>query len=375
MDFSYPEMHLEIRKLTGTILSDFAKPERLKMLEKNGAYLDEEVWQQLISSGVHTASFPEQLGGMGMDFMASTLVAESLGEAGTMVPYIPCIVSTVLPLLAHTADPLVASLLEAVAGGEKCITTALIEPGNEHPFAPGMEAYDNNGSWHLSGSKHCVPYAQQSSHVLLFAKNGNTLWAGLIDPLSPGCMLTEQVTTTLEPQCHLAIEGGAAHMIAIGDVAETLLKKVVAMTTVSYCSMAVGVASKMTRIAADYTTERQQFGVPIATFQAVAHRLANAYIDTECLRIITQKAASDVTAGLFESESINMAKIWCGDVMHRVSQASQHVHGGTGIDRDYHLFRYCLWAKHLELALGNSRVHLAKLADNLAERYLENVNA
>ena len=61
--------------------------------------------------------------------------------------------------------------------------------------------------------------------------------------------------------------------------------------------------------------------------------------------------------------------------MHRVSQAAQHVHGGTGIDRDYPLYRYCLWAKYLELALGNSRIHLSNLADRLADRYLAAVQA
>ena len=126
----------------------------------------------------------------------------------------------------------------------------------------------------------------------------------------------------------------------------------------------------MTRIAGTYTSEREQFGVPIATFQAVAHRLANCYIDDECLAIITLKAISDISNDDFSNESIAMAKIWCGDVLHRISHATQHVHGGTGIDRDYHLFRYCLWAKQLELSLGNSKIHLSNLADQLAEKYL-----
>ena len=108
-------------------------------------------------------------------------------------------------------------------------------------------------------------------------------------------------------------------------------------------------------------------------FQAVAHRLADAYIDTECLKIITLKATNDVNQADYDNESIAMAKVWCGDVLHRVSQASQHVHGGTGIDKDYHLFRYCLWAKQLELSLGNSKVHLANIADQLEQHYLEKI--
>lgn len=373
MDFSYPETHIEIKKLAGAILTEMATVDHLKAQEKNGAYLDAAIWQQLIASGIHTAAFPESLDGMGMDYMAAALVAECIGQSVASIPYIPCIISTALPLLAHSSDPLVDKLLRAVSSGEQLVTTALVEPGNDNPFAPAVAVSQNNGSWLVSGSKHCVPYAKESQQVLLFARHGDLLWAGLVNPHAHGCTLTAQHCTTEEPQYSLAMDKAAAQGVCVGDAAEQLLKAVVAMTTVAYCSMAIGIAEKMTRIAADYTSQREQFGVPVATFQAVAHRLASCYIDTECLRIMTQKAASDVSDGLYDSEAVTMAKIWCGDVMHRVSQAAQHVHGGTGIDRDYPLFRYCLWAKYLELALGNSRIHLSNLADRLADRYLATV--
>ncbi|HQQ64256.1 MAG TPA: acyl-CoA dehydrogenase family protein [Pseudomonadales bacterium] len=370
MDFSYPDTHIEIRELAGTILGDLTTSDRLKVQEKNGAYLDNDIWRQLMVSGIHTASFPENLYGMDMDYMASALVAECIGQSVASIPFIPCIVSAALPLLSKVDDPVVYTLLEAVAEGKKLVTTALIEPGNENPFMPSATALVHNGNWYVSGTKHCVPYARESQSVLLFARKGKELWAGIVNLDGSGSMVTEQHCTTQEPQYMLTMEQAVAHSLGQGEAAEKLLKAVVAMTTVAYCSMAVGIAEKMTRIAADYTSQREQFGVPVATFQAVAHRLASCYIDTECLRIMTQQAASDVSRGLYDSDSIAMAKVWCGDVMHRVSQAAQHVHGGTGIDRDYPLFRYCLWAKHLELVLGNSRVHLANLADKLAVRYL-----
>jgi alkylation response protein AidB-like acyl-CoA dehydrogenase len=375
MDFSYPDTHIEIKTLAGKILNELATVEHLKAQEKNGAYLDTDIWQQLIASGIHTAALPESLDGMGMDYMAAALVAECIGQSVASIPYIPCIISAALPLLAHSSDPAVEKLLRAVAAGEQLITTALIEPGNENSFMPAVTVVQSNGSWQVSGIKHCVPYAKESQHVLFFAKHGAQLWAGLVDPHAAECVLTAQHVTTEEPQYKLTMDNAVAHSVCVGEAAEQLLKAVVAMTTVAYCSMAIGVAEKMTRISADYTSQREQFGVPVATFQAVAHRLASCYIDTECLRIMTQQAASDVSRGLYDSESIAMAKVWCGDVMHRVSQAAQHVHGGTGIDRDYPLFRYCLWAKYLELVLGNSRIHMASLADRLADRYLAAASA
>ncbi|NND66060.1 MAG: acyl-CoA dehydrogenase, partial [Halioglobus sp.] len=68
--------------------------------------------------------------------------------------------------------------------------------------------------------------------------------------------------------------------------------------------------------------------------------------------------------------AVLMAKIWCGDVAHRVSQASQHCHGGTGVDRDYPLFRYCLAARQVELSAGNSASLTGELGGRIAAQYL-----
>ncbi len=193
MDFSYPDTHIEIKKLAGDIFTDMATVDHLKAQEKNGAYLDNLIWQQLITSGIHTAAFPENLEGLGMDYMSAALVAECIGQSVVSIPYIPCIVSTALPLLACVNDPVVEQLIRAVSTGEQCITTAMIEPGNENPFMPSATALHVNGGWQVSGIKHCVPYAKESQQVLLFARNGEQLWAGLVDPHAAG-MHTDRAT-------------------------------------------------------------------------------------------------------------------------------------------------------------------------------------
>jgi alkylation response protein AidB-like acyl-CoA dehydrogenase len=133
--------------------------------------------------------------------------------------------------------------------------------------------------------------------------------------------------------------------------------------------MTVGLTDRMMRMTAQYTSQREQFGRPIATFQAVAHRAADCYIDIECLRLVTQQAVALLQQGGDAREAVQVAKIWCGDVAHRLSQAAQHLHGGIGVDRDYPLFRYCLWARQLELSLGGSAMLKAELGVAIAEQY------
>jgi len=364
MDFAYPDTHGDIQNLAGQILNDHCAPDRLKKLEANGAYLDSELWGKVVESGLHAASLPESVGGMGLDFAASMMVAEALGQAVVNIPFIPSIISTALPL-ASLDDAEANSAVEKAMAGD-ILTTAHIEPGNDDPLHPSTTV--SNGQ--LNGVKHCVPYAAEATCMLVSAMSGDALWVGLVDTKVSGVTITKQDATTGEPQYEVTFTNAKAHTLATGKAAVALMQKSIAMTTAAYCNMAVGVCTKMTRIACDYTSQRQQFGVAIATFQAVAHRLADCYIDTECLKIITLKATNDISEGDDNAASLSMAKIWCGDALHRISQATQHVHGGAGIDRDYHLWRYCLWAKFLELALGSSRTHLVTLANRLEADYL-----
>ncbi len=369
MDFTIPEMHNDIKQLATDIFSDFSQPERLKGLEANGAYFDKEVWGKVVETSLHAASLPEDLGGMGLDYMATSMISEALGANLVSIPYIPAVVSTALPLVAKQDNAAVKAALEGLVAGD-VITTAMIELGNEDTLDPFTTASISGESAKVTGEKACVPYATDAKSILLSAKSGDELVALLVNTDQAGVSFGDQFSTSNEPQSLVKFNDAEATVVATGADAETLFTQSVAATTVAYCSMAVGASAAMTKISGDYTSQREQFGVPIATFQAVAHRLANAYIDTDCLRITTLKAAYDVNNGDFDSEVISMAKVWCGDVLHRVSHTAQHVHGGAGIDKDYHLFRYCLWAKQLELSLGSTRVHLSKLADRIEAQYL-----
>ncbi len=352
------------------ILADFSPVERLKQLEKEGAYFDKALWQQWAESGVLSAFVPSNLGGMDLDFITLALVAEQVGQSMVSVPYIPCIVSVALPLCSFANNSAIRSCLKAMIAGESIAVPAIVEPGNDNYYQPRVRVGFEDGEWNVEGVKHCVPYAAQAAALLVSGLYEGELWVGLVPTQQPGVKLITQQCTANEPQYQVSFDKVKADCVAQGDLAHVLLQKSIALTTVAYCSMAVGMAETMTKIGAQYTSQRQQFGVPIATFQAVAHRLASCYIDTECLRMLTLKAQCDVNNGEFTSDAIAMAKASCGDVLHRVSHAVQHVHGGIGIDRDYPLFRYCLWAKQIELTLGCTKVHLNALADRLAARYL-----
>jgi 3-oxocholest-4-en-26-oyl-CoA dehydrogenase beta subunit len=136
---------------------------------------------------------------------------------------------------------------------------------------------------------------------------------------------------------------------------------------VGLCATQVGVAEGALRMAADYTSERQQFGRPLSTFQGVALKAADAYVDTEAMRVTLWQAAWRLTAGLDAAKEVLVAKWWAAEGGQRVVHITQHLHGGMGADVDYPVHRYFLWGKQIEDTLGGASAQLARLGQALAE--------
>jgi len=127
-----------------------------------------------------------------------------------------------------------------------------------------------------------------------------------------------------------------------------------------------GVAAAALALVAEYTKTREQFGKPIATFQAVGQRAADAYVDTEAIRLTAWQAAWRIAEGLPADDAVAVAKFWAADGGQRVVHAAVHLHGGVGVDRDYPLHRFFLLTKQIELTLGGATDQLLRLGAALA---------
>ena len=138
---------------------------------------------------------------------------------------------------------------------------------------------------------------------------------------------------------------------------------------VGLCALQAGVLTRALELTAEYAQTRVQFGRPIGSFQAVAQRLADAYIDVEAVRLTMWQAAWRLAAGLPATTEVATAKFWAADAGHRVAHAAVHVHGGVGIDTDYPLHRYFVAAKRAEFELGGATAQLRRIGAALASAY------
>jgi alkylation response protein AidB-like acyl-CoA dehydrogenase len=378
MDFSLSQEQLELEKLARQILEDQTTNEQLREIEAQDDLFDEKLWGDLAEAGLLGVAIREGQGGMELGFDSLCLLIEAVGYTVAPAPVIPVLVSAALPIDRFGSEEQKARLLPGVAAGTTLLSAALIEPQNEDIEAPRTRARATADGWQLDGTKSCVPFAHRADRVLVAAQMDGGVGVFLLDPRGKGVTLNRQEVTAGEPQFEMLLAGAnvaADDLLAGPDTAREVLRWVAERTAAATCAMAVGVADRSTRMTAAYTAEREQFGVKIATFQAVGQRAANCYIDTECLRLVTQQAVSLLNRESDATDEVVIAKIWAGDVSHRVSHAAQHLHGGIGVDRDYPLFRYCLWAKQLELSLGSSAELLARLGEGIAREYAKSTAA
>jgi alkylation response protein AidB-like acyl-CoA dehydrogenase len=374
MDFSYSEDQQAVKTLAEKILGDQTDNEHLRQIDTQGDRFDEKLWQDLADAGLLGVALEEQYGGMGFGFESLCLLVEEVGRTVAPIPVIPVLVSAALTLQKFADSSICEQYLPGVASGESMISAAMLEPGNEDFAQPTSQASLDDGSWRVTGHKQCVPFAQRAGAILLSAQTerGSAVFLLKLDPedaCAQGVSLNRQQVTAGEPQFELLLEQAEVTLVAEGERAEGMMKWWFESTAAAYAAMATGLCERMMRMTASYTTERQQFGVAIATFQAVGHQAADCFIDIECLRLTTQQAISLLDGGLDAREAVLIAKIWTGDVTHRVSQTAQQLHGGIGVDRDYPLWRYCLWARQIELSCGSSAALLATLGEDIAAQF------
>jgi alkylation response protein AidB-like acyl-CoA dehydrogenase len=217
----------------------------------------------------------------------------------------------------------------------------------------------------LDGEKNFVPYGAEADVVAVIAQSDNGSVVALVAK-GAASSVTELHTTNHEPQALLGFAGvrlDAAQVITdAGDIYADLVRH----HTAALSMVAAGVCSAALAMTAKHTSEREQFDKKIASFQAVGQRAADAYIDTELIRLTALQAIWRLAEGWPADEEVAIAKFWAGDGGTRVVHAAQHLHGGLGVDVDYPLHRYFTWCKQIENELGSPTRQLLSLGAMLA---------
>jgi alkylation response protein AidB-like acyl-CoA dehydrogenase len=365
MDFTFTEEQETIAKLARDLFERRATPERLTELEGGDIRYDDALWKELASADLLGTALPESLGGNGGGFVELGVLLAEVGSSVAPVPAYATLVLGADTIARHGSQEQQQRFLPGVIAGSRILSAGLQEPGRSDPIRPSTKAVRDGANWRLGGAKELVPAAQLADTVVVPATTDDGGVSLFLLPCDArGVEIRPVATTNREPHADVFLDGA---IVSAEDRLDGGGESLYTRALIGLCAIQLGVAERALRLAAEYTTGREQFGRPIGSFQAVQQRLADAFIDVEAIRWTTWHAAWLIANGRPADRAARIAKFWAADAGARVASTTQHVHGGIGIDITYPLHRYFLWAKHNELTLGSATAQLAGIGSTYTE--------
>ncbi|MFF4314420.1 acyl-CoA dehydrogenase family protein [Streptomyces sp. NPDC001507] len=384
MDFTFTEEQLAAAEAARGVFAGVAPDAVPSPALTTGAvseHFDRELWDRLAQADLLSLLLGAEYGGAGLDAIALCLVLRESAKVLARVPLLEH--SAALATVQRYGSAELRDRLAARAGrGEPVLTVAASGRTGHDPAELAVTARRDGGTWVLDGVQTAVPWAYDAALVVvparteadrsvlaLVAPGGEGAGAEDSGSGSAGVTVAEQVSTSGERLGELRLESArvAARDVVAADGAWEWLRELLVTGT---CALALGVGERVLRMTGEYAGKREQFGHPIATFQAVAVQAADRYIDLRAMEATLWQAAWRIASGaagaLPAAGDVAVAKIWAAEGVRRVVQTAQHLHGGFGADTEYVLHRYHAWAKQIELALGGAGVHEEALGDLLA---------
>ncbi len=373
MDFSFSEEQEAVRDLTRRILSDRVTHERIRALEASGAWYDAELWSELARANLPAIVLPEKLGGAGLGPLEVALVLEEVGRKLAPVPLFATLALGAMPLVEFGSEAQQRKYLLPVAEDAAILTAALQEYASLDSAAPRATARRDGAGFRLEGEKICVPAAHLARVMLVPARTQEGgVGVFLVEPGAAGLKLERQIATNREPLSRVELGGvrvGPEAVLGSLERGAEILDWMLQRALLGLSAIQVGVAEAAMRHTAEYVIERKQFGRPIGSFQSAQHRIADAYIDVECVRSVVWEAAWRLAQGLPAALQVGAAKWWACLAGDRVTHTAQHLHGGIGADTDYPIHRHFLWSQQLLITLGGPSQQLADLGARLVREF------
>jgi 3-oxocholest-4-en-26-oyl-CoA dehydrogenase beta subunit len=358
VDFGFTDVQQDLRGLARGILAHRVTVERLKELEAGADGMARDAWTAFADAQLLGVCLPEDVGGSGYGIMELCVLLAEVGRRTAPIPLLETLALGAMPIARFGTADQRAAVLPGVIDGSTVLTAAL----TDRPGSPGAVAKPDGDGWIVDAHRIAVPWATRADRVLVPTDDG----VFVVDPGWTGVTIEPARSTHRQPQGSVVLDGvrvGPADILP-AEAAHWMRRWGIA----GLCATATGVLDEALRLTAGYLSQREQFGRPLATFQGAALRAADAYIDTEATTVATWSAVWQLAEGRDlprADEALAVAKFWVAEGGQRVVAACQHLHGGIGVDIDYPVHRYFLWAKELELTMGGATSQLLDLGRSM----------
>ncbi|HLK72612.1 MAG TPA: acyl-CoA dehydrogenase family protein [Streptosporangiaceae bacterium] len=329
MDFTLADSQQAVTALAAEILAG-AVPDRGALGPEAPASTGP--WKELARAGLLSlgpdGAGPDSASTDGLGLLDVTVLLTEIGRRAVPVPALPTLMTGALPLLRWGRP----DLLPAVASGELILTAALRQ--------------------HSPDTWTGVPYASQAQLVLVPSITG----VALVNPHAEGVTLIPTPSSSGQPECTLRLDDAPIEAMLGGpDCAEDLYQ----LSVAGACAMIQGAVAGALALTRDHVATREQFGRPLAAFQAVSQQVADVYIASRTIHLATLAACWRLNEGLDAAADLAVAAYWCAEQAPRAVRICHHLHGGIGMDATYPLHRFSALVADLVRYLGGAEYRLA----------------
>ncbi len=377
MNFDLSEEQQILKDAAHSFLSKECPSSFVREMEKDEKGYTQELWHNMAELGWMGLLFPEGYGGAEGSFLDLSVLLYEMGYACLPGPFFSTAVLGGIALLEAGSDAQKKEILPGVARGDLILTLAWTEiSGTYSAEGISLRAKRQNDHYILSGSKLFVPDAHIADIIICAARTqdhgekekekGISLF--LIERKSPGLGVHMLSTIAGDKQCEVTFDNVRVpreNYLGQANQGWSVLEKVLHKVAVAKCCEMMGGAQKVIDMAIPHVKEREQFGRPIGSFQAVQHHCANILTYIETSKFMTYQAAWRISQGHPYEKEASMCKAWVGDAYRQLLALGHQVMGGMGFMEEHDLQLYFKRAKAAELAFGDGDFHREIVAEQL----------
>ena len=370
MDFNFTEEQSMLRDTVTSFLQDRYDFDKRRKMITSEAGRDPAIWEAFANElGILGAPFSEELGGLGGGAIENMIVMEEFGKALVVEPYLGTVVIGG-GFLKHSGYAGAADLIGGIIEGKVIVAFAYAEPQGRYTWSDLKTTAKKDGSGYvLNGHKAVVIGAPWATHLIVTARTGggqrdeSGVSVFIVEKGAKGVVTRDYPTVDGQRASEVYFENvsvGADALIGAEGAGLPLVNKVIDEATAATCAEAVGAMRQLHTGTLEYARQRKQFGVPIASFQVLQHRMVDMFMNVEQSVSMTYMATIKLTDDAERAKAVSAAKVQIGKACKFVGQNAIQIHGGMGMTDELAIGHYFKRVTLIEGLYGSVDHHLRR---------------
>lgn len=367
MDFDFSDDQQQLRDAVQRWVSKDYSFERRRSIEKSGGF-SRAVWGELADLGLTGLAVPEAHGGLGWGAVEAMVVQEELGRGLVLEPYAHGALMAPA-VLAHAPEAVQATWLPRIASGEALVVLAQQERAARYRLdVVNTTAVETATGWALTGTKSLVPVGDVADAWIVSASTAAGIGLFLVERGAAGATARGYPTQDGGRAAEVHLDASPATLLVAPGAGLAVVEQAVDIGIAALAAEGVGAMEALVTLTADYLNTRKQFGVAIASFQALRHRMADVKMQLELARsmsfLATLRQADMPTV---RRRAVSQAKVQLGQSLRFVGQQCVQLHGGIGVTDEYIASHYFKRLTCMELTFGDTLHHLGLVSAGMQD--------